>query len=196
MSESRLYLTWPNAFTTLRLFCLPLFWLLLVQWDRPVAAGFLLGALGATDWVDGYLARHLNQISAFGQVYDPVVDRLLFLSALVALIVHGGVPAWFCWAVGAREAGVGLMMVVATMLGMERFAVTLLGKRATFALMCALPWLLVGSADFSGAGVIRGAGWLAGIPGLALSYLTAFLYVPKVREGLRRGRRHTEQTST
>ena len=190
MTASRKYMTWPTAFTFLRLCCLPIFWYLMVVSERPVAAGFLLGGLGATDWVDGYLARHLNQISDFGQVFDPVVDRLLFISSLVAILIQGGLPAWFCWAVGIREAVVGLMMVTATMFGMERFSVTILGKRATFALMCAIPWLLVGSADFTGSGIIRFAGWLTGIPGLALSYLTAFLYVPKVRDGLRSGRAH------
>ena len=191
VTASRKYLTWPNVFTFLRLCCLPIFWYLLVVSDRPVAAGFLLGGLGATDWVDGYLARHLNQVSDFGQVFDPVVDRMLFISSLVAILIQGGVPAWFCWAVGIREALVGLMMVTATMFGMERFSVTTLGKRATFALMCAIPWLLVGSADFSGSGIIRFAGWLTGVPGLALSYLTAILYIPKVRDALRSGRTHT-----
>lgn len=172
----------------MRLFCLPLFWWLLVLSDRPVSAGFLLGLLAATDWVDGYLARRLNQISDFGQVFDPVVDRLLFISSLVGLIVDGAVPIWFCLMVGAREILIGLTMVVATLFGMERFPVTLLGKRATFMLMCAIPWLLIGTGEFQGNEIFTIAGWVAGIPGLILSYVTAIQYVPKVREGLRLGR--------
>jgi cardiolipin synthase (CMP-forming) len=188
MPQSRRYLTWPNAFTFARLCCLPFFWWLLIGNDQQVAAGSLLGFLAATDWVDGYLARRLNQISEFGKVFDPVVDRLLFLSSLIALIIDGRVPVWFCIAVGIREFAVGATMTIATLFGMQRFDVTLLGKRATFALMCALPWLLVGSGDFSGSWVIRAAGWIAGIPGLFLSYVTAIQYVPKVRSGLKQGR--------
>ena len=68
-------LTIPNLFTLLRLACLPLFLYLLLGRDNPAAAAWLLGGLGATDWVDGYLARRLGQVSEFGKVFDPTVDR-------------------------------------------------------------------------------------------------------------------------
>ncbi|NDC46918.1 MAG: CDP-alcohol phosphatidyltransferase family protein, partial [Actinobacteria bacterium] len=81
--------TWPNLVTLLRLLCLPLFlWLLFTRDDRAAAA-YLLGVLGATDWIDGWLARKLQQRSEFGAVFDPAVDRLLFIVGVGAIIVDG-----------------------------------------------------------------------------------------------------------
>ena len=67
----------------------------------------MLGALGATDWVDGYLARRLNQVSEFGKVFDPIADRILFIVAIVAIMIDGSMPIWFGVAVLAREVLVG-----------------------------------------------------------------------------------------
>ena len=122
-------LTVPNLVTALRLCCLPVFvWLLFGPQNRQAAA-WLLGILGATDWVDGYLARRLGQTSEFGKVFDPTVDRLLFVVGIVSLIIDGSVPMWFAVAVLAREVVVGITMVVATaVFNMERFDVTWWGK--------------------------------------------------------------------
>lgn len=73
--------TWPNLVTLVRLLCLPVFLWLLFSREQREAAAWLLGALGATDWVDGWLARRLDQRSEFGAVFDPAVDRLLFIVA-------------------------------------------------------------------------------------------------------------------
>ena len=124
--RGRRALTIPNLFTLARLLCLPLFLYLLFGRDNPAAAAWLLGALGATDWVDGYLARRLGQVSEFGKVFDPTVDRLLFIVAIVAIIIADAAPMWFCVAVLAREVLVGGMMLIATLVfTMERFDVTL-----------------------------------------------------------------------
>jgi cardiolipin synthase len=91
MSGNRV-LTIPNALTAARLACLPLYLWLLFEWnDRPLAA-LLLGFLGITDWVDGYVARRFDQRSEFGAVFDPVVDRLLFLVGTGAALVDGALP--------------------------------------------------------------------------------------------------------
>ena len=135
--------TIPNLITLIRLLCLPVFlWLLFSRENRRDAA-WLLGILGATDWVDGFLARRLGQTSEFGKVFDPTVDRLLFLVGIVALIIDGSVPVWFAVAVGVREVLVGGTMLTATVvLKMERFDVTWWGKCATFGLYFAFPGLL------------------------------------------------------
>ena len=73
------YLTVPNAFTLFRLCCIPLFLYLLFGRDNRAGAAWLLGGLGATDWVDGWLARRLHQTSEFGKMFDPTADRLLFI---------------------------------------------------------------------------------------------------------------------
>jgi len=182
-------LTVPNLVTALRLCCLPIFvWLLFGPGERQGAA-WLLGALGATDWVDGFLARRLGQTSEFGKIFDPTVDRLLFVVGIVSLIIDGSVPVWFALIALAREAAVGAMMVIATVIfKMERFDVTWWGKTATFLLMFAFPGFLMAESDIGIADAFGVAAWVLGIPGLALSLYTAVAYVPLVRDGVQRGR--------
>jgi len=183
------FLTAPNVFTLLRLCCIPLFLYLLFGRDNRIAAAFLLGGLGATDWVDGWLARRFNQVSEFGKVFDPTADRLLFIVAITAIIIDGSAPLWFCILVIAREVTVGLMMAIATLFfGMERFDVTWWGKMATFLLMFAFPGFMLGASDIWGHQAFLVASWILGIPGLVLSYYTAITYVPMVRQSLRGGR--------
>ena len=182
------YLTVPNLLTTLRLATLPVYLFLLFQWnDRPLAA-LLLGFLGVTDWVDGWVARRFDQRSDFGAVFDPVVDRVLFLVGTGAALVDGALPMWFAVAVLAREAIVGATMTLATGLGMERFPVSTLGKRYTFLLMVSIPLLILSASDHPTADAARVVGWVCGGPGLVLSWVTAVMYVPKIRSGLRVGR--------
>ena len=182
-------LTIPNLFTLLRLACLPLFLYLLLGRDNPAAAAWLLGGLGATDWVDGYLARRLGQVSEFGKVFDPTVDRLLFIVALFGIIIAGAAPLWFCWAIVIREVLVGTMMAVATLVfKMPRIDVSWWGKVATFLLMFAVPGFMLGSSDFPGNTGFQVAAWIVGIPGLVLSWVTAVAYVPRVRAAIAVGR--------
>lgn len=180
--------TVPNVITSVRLACLPLFVYLLFGRDNPAAAAFLLALLGATDWVDGYVARHFDQVSTVGKVLDPVADRLLFIVSMVAIIIDGGVPRWFCSLVLLREVLVGAAMVVATLLGMQRFGVTWWGKLGTFVLMFAIPALLIGVGDAPYSDLMWGIGWVLGIPGLVISWYAAALYVPTIRANLTAGR--------
>lgn len=180
--------TIPNAFTLLRLLLLPVFLYVLFGLENRAAAGFLLGGLSATDWVDGYLARRLGQVSEFGKVFDPTVDRLLFVVATIAIIIDGSIPLWFALAVLFREIAVGLMMAIATVVfKMPRIDVTYLGKLATFLLMFAVPGFLVGNSDMVGADGFEIASWLLGIPGLILSYWTGIAYIPQVRRAVAAG---------
>jgi cardiolipin synthase len=182
-------LTIPNLFTLIRLLCLPVFlWLLFVR-DNRAGAAWLLGGLSATDWVDGYLARRLGQVSEFGKKFDPTVDRLVFIVALVAIIIDGAGPLWFCIAVLVREILVGATIAVATLVfGMQRFDVSWWGKLATALLMFAIPGFMLGSSDIAGNEFFQVASWILGIPGLVLSWITAVGYVPKIRAGIAAGR--------
>jgi len=185
--------TLPNLITLIRLLCLPLFLWLLFSRDNRRDTAWLLGVLGATDWVDGFLARRLGQTSEFGKVFDPTVDRLLFLVGIVALIIDGSVPLWFAIAVGVREVLVGGTMLAATvLLKMERFDVTWWGKTATFLLMFAFPGFLMAESTISIATFFEVAAWVLGLPGLVLSWYTAAAYLPLVRDGVRAGRAATE----
>ena len=181
--------TLPNLFTLIRLLCIPLFLWVLFGVPSRQAAAWLLGALGATDWVDGYLARRLGQTSEFGKKFDPTVDRLLFVVGIVAIIANGAIPVWFAVAVLVREVAVGATVAVATLaFGMQRFDVTYWGKLATFLLMFAIPGFLMGHSSIPGADGFTVAAWILGIPGLALSYYTAATYVPMIRDGIKAGR--------
>ncbi|MEY2626415.1 MAG: CDP-diacylglycerol--glycerol-3-phosphate 3-phosphatidyltransferase [Actinomycetota bacterium] len=181
-------LTWPNAITLVRLGCLPVFLWLLFGRDSRLAAGVMIGCLGATDWVDGWVARRFNQTSPFGALFDPTVDRVLFIVGLWSLGIDGAVAPLVAVLILVREIGIGLMMVVATAFGMERFPVTYLGKWATFILMFAVPALTLSTSGIALEPLFFLVGWVLVVPGLVLSYVTAAQYVPKVREHLRSGR--------
>ncbi len=175
----------PNAFTLVRLVLLPVFLYVLFGLDNRSAAAWMLGALSATDWIDGYLARRLGQVSEFGKVFDPTVDRLLFVVATTAIIIDGSIPLWFAVAVLLREVLVGLMMAIATVVfKMPRIDVTYWGKLATFLLMFSVPGFLMGNSDISVADWFQAIAWLVGIPGLILSYWTAIAYIPQVRQAV------------
>lgn len=181
-------MTVPNLITLARLGCLPVYLWMLFESGSVAGAALLLGVLGMTDWVDGWWARRFGQQSEFGAMFDPTVDRMLFVVAAVSVIVHPGVPDWFVVAILLRETGVGAMMVVGKVLGMQRFPVTTLGKRYTFLLMIALPLLLLGTSNHPTADVASIVGWVLGVPALLLSWYTAVDYVPRVRAAVRAGR--------
>jgi cardiolipin synthase len=185
---ARQVLTLPNVITVARLACLPVFlWLLFGKEDRAAAAA-LLALLGITDWVDGYLARRLGQVSELGKILDPVADRLLFLVGAGGILIDGSVPAWFAVIVLVRETLVGGATLVLAALGARRIDVTWFGKAGTFGLMIAFPLFLASHSDLSWADTAGGLAWIAGIPGLALSLYAAVLYVPIARRALREGR--------
>lgn len=180
--------TVPNLITLIRLACLPLFVWLLLGRDDPLAAGALLGALGATDWVDGWYARKFHQVSGFGKIFDPVVDRLLFFVSIVAIIVADAAPLWFCLAVLLREGVISVATLVLASLGARRIDVTWMGKAATFGLMFAFPAFLWAAADWPLQGLFSVLAWVCAIPSLIASYYAAATYVPLGLQALRDGR--------
>jgi len=181
--------TVPNLFTLLRLLSLPVFVWLLFGVESRQAAAWMLGVLGATDWVDGYLARRLGQTSEFGKKFDPTVDRLLFFVAIVAILIDESMPLWVGIAILVREVVVGGTIVIATVaFNMQRFDVTWLGKTATFLLMFAIPGFLMGNSSIAVADVFTVAAWCFTVPGLILSYYTAITYIPDIRAAVAAGR--------
>ena len=181
--------TIPNAVTVVRLACLPVFLYLLFGLDDRGAAAWLLAAIGVTDWLDGYLARRLHQVSTVGKVLDPTADRLVFLVAAVALLIDGSVPAWFGIATLIREGFVAIVALVLAAAGARRIDVTYVGKLATLGLMLAFPLFLAGASDLFFHRPARVVAWLIGVPSLVLSYYAAAKYAPLARDAL--SRRHT-----
>ncbi len=174
-------LTIPNLFTSARLACVPIFVWLVHSADRPYAAAVLLAVLGATDWVDGYLARLLSQQSKFGRVFDPTVDRLMFLVALISMLIVDAAPAWFLVGVFTREALVSLAALYLAARGVRTVKVSWWGKTATFGLLFALPLFLAASAEPTGESIYRVLAWAMGIPSLILSWVSAVGYLPVLR---------------
>src|SRR5665647_2654541 len=80
--------TVPNLITLVRLVCTPLFVWLLFGAHRQTVAAILLAALGATDWIDGFVGRRYHQVSTVGKVLDPLADRVLVATAVITLIIH------------------------------------------------------------------------------------------------------------
>lgn len=112
-------MTLPNWVTLSRLLALPV---LLYCLENPTSetrwlsvAIFLIAAM--TDWVDGYLARRLNQITELGKFLDPLVDKLLILAPLLPLIKLGQVPAWGVFLILARELTVAGWRVTPSLTG-------------------------------------------------------------------------------
>src|SRR5580704_13194333 len=176
--------TVPNVVTAVRLACVPVFLWLLFGAHRQTDAAILLAVLGATDWVDGYVARRFHQVTTLGKVLDPVADRILVGTAVIAVIVHHAVPLWFGLATLAREVLVSAAVLLLAALGAERIDVLWVGKAGTFGLMVAYPSFLFGYGDVSWHTPVLVFAWLCAIPALILSYIAAASYVPVARRAL------------
>ena len=192
--EDRL-LTAPNLITLVRLLCIPLYLWLLFGVENYLAAAALLAVLGATDWVDGYVARHFGQVSNFGKMFDPTVDRLLLIVGIGGIMIAGLDIEWFmpfAWIVVIREIVLSVIVGGSVLLGARRLDVTWVGKCGAFAMMTAFPAFLA-SADPSIAGTawqtfFLVVGWGSGLPGLVCSMIAFVGYVREAPTALREGR--------
>ena len=176
--------TIPNLVTALRLGCIPIFCWLLFGLDSRLAAGILLGGLGASDFVDGYLARRLDQATELGAILDPVSDRCMFFAAVISMLISGDVALWFGITALAREFGLSVGTLVLASRRVGWLGVNAWGKAGSFGLMFAFPMFLLGQADIPGAGGWTIAGWVWGIPSLAIAWYGAYLYVLAGRAAL------------
>ncbi len=182
-------LTIPNVLSLGRLACVPLFLWLLFGRENRVAAAFLLAFLGATDWVDGFIARRYDQVSTVGKVLDPTADRILLAVGIFAILIDGAVPAWVAWLAIGREVAVGAGVLVLSALGARRVDVQWAGKAGTLLLMVAFPLFLVSHADdLSWADGARAVAWPFALVGLGFAYWSALRYIPLGREALKEGR--------
>ena len=177
--------TVPNAITLFRVACLPVFIWMLFGLGNRAGAAILLGALGATDWVDGWVARRFNQTSAVGEIIDPVADRLLFFVGIIAIAIDGSAPLALCVLVLAREAAVSAATLVLAAMGAQRISVTWIGKTGAFVLMFAFPLFLMSNADVADTQWWELAAWVCGISGTVIAYVSALGYIPLAREALR-----------
>ncbi|MGV9414062.1 CDP-alcohol phosphatidyltransferase family protein [Nocardia sp. NPDC003693] len=172
-------LTVPNVLSTIRLIGVPvLLWLLLVR-EADGWAFALLIASGVTDFLDGKLARLLDQSSKLGAILDPLVDRLYMVATLGAFLIRGILPWWLVLILVLREAILAATLVIYRRRDLPPPDVIYLGKAATFGLMSALPWLLAGQMDWAAAGFGRAFGGAFLVWGTAVYVWTGILYVGK-----------------
>jgi cardiolipin synthase len=169
--------TVPNAISAIRIALVPVMLWLLVGRDDPVAAGWLLAVIGSTDWVDGYLARRLDQVSKVGEFLDPMADRLAVAGALIGGLVTGDLPTWFAWALLVRELGVGVVGLYLGLRHRAKITVRRLGKLATLGVYSALAWFLVGVNTTW----LQAAAWIVGIPSLVMYYVVGVQYLGDFR---------------
>ena len=178
--------TWPNALSAARLVGVPVFlWLVIVPQTAEadlIAAG-ILGLAGISDWLDGKLARMLNQQSRLGQILDPAADRLYIAATIIALAIRGIIPWWLFAAIAGRELCVGIaLLVLKSRTPYGALQVSFVGKTATLCLMYAFPLLFLGAHGGTAAEVVRVFGWAFAIWGIALYWWAAMLYVAQVRD--------------
>jgi cardiolipin synthase len=172
----------PNALTMLRALGVPLFLYLFLVAELPIAS-FLVITLGAlTDYLDGKIARALNQTSDFGAKFDPTVDRLYIAAVIIALAIKDYLPWGLVISIIARDLILLLVVINQRLRGIAYLEVTFLGKAATFNLLYAFPFLLLADIDVIGIWCYR-AGWAFAIWGVSLYFYTGIQYLIK---GLKR----------
>ena len=181
--------TVPNLVSLARLAGVPLFlWLFLGRHADGWAVAVL--AIGGTsDWVDGYLARRLGQVSRLGELLDPAADRLYILATLLALTVRHVVPVALTVALLAREVLLLACLPILRRYGYGPPPVHYLGKTATFVLLVAFPMLLLAFVSDAAAVWAHPAGWALAWWGLALYWVAGVLYVVQVVGVVRAARR-------
>ena len=179
--------TWPNALSAARLAGVPVFlWLVLGPRSATgdIIAAALLGLAGISDWLDGKLARMLNQTSRLGQLLDPLADRLYIAATVTALAVRGIIPWWLFALIVGRELVVTLALfgVLRRRTDYDALSVAFVGKAATLCLMYGFPLLFLGAHGGTAAEVIRVIAWAFTIWGVALYWWAAVLYLSEIRD--------------
>jgi cardiolipin synthase len=178
-------LTIPNVISFARLLGVPVFLWLVLGVDSTVgdwwAVGLLLAA-GLSDWLDGKIARALNQQSRLGQLLDPAADRLYIVATVIALAVRAIIPWWLVAVLAVRELVLGVVLLLLRRRGWDPLEVSFAGKAATLCLLYAFPLLFLGSHDASYAEVTRIIGWMFVIWGSALYWWAAGLYIVQARQ--------------
>lgn len=173
-------LTIPNLISLARLAAVPVFWWVLLGRDDVTLAAVLILVIGATDWVDGYLARRLDQVSRLGAALDPIADRLMIASAVIGGMVAGVVPLPVGSLLITREAVAAVMSLVLFFRRSLVLEVRYLGKVATFILYGAIPLFYLAAADIWRQ-VLLPLAWALGLVGLLLYWLVVFHYMADVR---------------
>lgn len=172
--SSRIF-TVPNLLSFLRLLLVPVFLVLIIVGNDFLALAVLIFS-SLTDFLDGVLARKLNQVSRLGQLLDPAADRLFIFAALIGLAVRGILPWWLVAIIVGRDAVLLVMGITLANFGYGPLPVHHLGKIATFCLFYALPILMIGQAFPAAAAFTAPIGWAFALWGAFLYWWAGVIY--------------------
>jgi len=180
-SVSDRVLTVPNALSVLRLLGVPLFLYLLLVPRADVWAIVVLAVSGVTDYLDGKVARWLNQSSRLGAFLDPAADRLYVLATLLAFVVRDVLPWWVAAALIGRDLVLAGALRAVHSRGVRVLDVHYLGKAATFCLLYAFPLLLAAQGDSTFAALVRPWAYAFTVWGAGMYLWAGVLYLIQVR---------------
>ncbi|MDP9028458.1 MAG: CDP-alcohol phosphatidyltransferase family protein [Actinomycetota bacterium] len=167
--------TVPNALSFFRLLLIPVFLVFLLTHEYLTAL-ITLVVSSATDFVDGFVARKFNQVSRVGQLLDPAADRLFIFSTLIGLAWGGFVPWWLAGVIIARDVLLLILGIVLANHGFGPLPVHHLGKMGTFALLFAMPVLVLAATFPSIDQIANPVGWAAALWGVFLYWWAGVIY--------------------
>jgi cardiolipin synthase len=172
----------PNSLTVFRLVLFGGFCVLILTNESKAIAAVLLGFAGITDFLDGYVARHFNQVTELGKIIDPVADRILVGGSLVVALISHSIPLVIGLIIIFREVLMSTVTVVLAMLRAKRIDVIWFGKAGTFVLMVAIPLMILTSYTGSHVSEIKVVfnhiGLYLSLVGIVMSYTATVMYIP------------------
>ncbi|KQV04938.1 CDP-alcohol phosphatidyltransferase family protein [Leifsonia sp. Root112D2] len=177
-------LTVPNVLSFARLALVPVFLVFVILGEDALALGILVIS-SITDFLDGYLARRLNQVSRLGQLLDPAADRLYIFAALIGLAWREVIPWWLVGVIVGRDVMLAILGVILANHGFGPLPVHHLGKVATFCLFFALPLLMLGEAFPVLAPISLPLGWAFALWGAFLYWWAGIIYIAETTRVVR-----------
>ena len=182
MNQQLTYRIWtvPNSLSAARLLGVPVFFWLIVGPKNDGLALVILVISSFTDWLDGYLARRLNQFSRLGELLDPLADRLYVVAALIALFMRDLIPTWVVIALLSRDLIMFLFLIYLKKFGYNGVPVHFVGKAATMNLLYALPLILMGTFDGTVGQIAHIFGWAFLLWGISMYWYAALLYMQQI----------------
>ena len=174
--------TIPNALSALRLLGVPVFFWLIVVPKNDGLALVILVVSSFTDWLDGYLARKLNQFSRLGELLDPLADRLYVVAAIFALLIRDLLPIWVVVALVTRDILMSVLLMYLKRFGITGLPVHFVGKAATMNLLYALPLILLGTFAGVLGQVAHIFGWAFLLWGVSMYWYAGLIYFQQVRQ--------------
>lgn len=172
---SKRVFTIPNLISFIRLAAIPVFWWLVLGADDVTSATILFAVIATTDWVDGYLARRLDQVTELGRLLDPIADRLLIASAVVVGLIDGIVPGVIGITLIVREIYMAIVVFGLATSKRGTLEVRWLGKVGTLVVYSSVGWFYMAAIPFLEI-ITRPLAWVAGVAGLVLYWVTAVQY--------------------